>query len=460
MKKDVKNLRISYVGGGSHGWAWSLMRDLAMESELCGTISLYDINFQAAKENEIIGNRLSMRDEVKSRWKYESVESIDAAMKNADFVVISIMPATIDEMGSDVHAPEKYGIYQSVGDTVGAGGLLRAMRTIPMYEVIAEAIKRNCPNAWVINYTNPMTVCTRTLYRVFPKIKAFGCCHEVFGTQHLLTYVLEDIEGIKGTTRFDIKANVLGINHFTVIDKATYKNYDMTDSIKKFAEKYHATGVVMPGGGDYTKSPFHSNNRIKLDFVKRYGVLGAAGDRHLAEFMPTKMYLANPEVVDEWKFQLTTISYRKQSNRKAQTERLVSGEEQMDITVSGEEGVKQIKALCGVGEEFITNVNVPNLGQLEGAPMDSIVESNTVFGHDSLRPVFSGAQPLPLQALTNRHILNQEGIIDATLKGDLNYAYQVFTNEPSLGGLTSVQVKDLFETMVNNTKDYLQVFFK
>ena len=94
-------------------------------------------------------------------------------------------------MESDVHAPEEYGIYQSVGDTTGPGGVVRAMRTLPMFEEIAENIKKFSPDAWVINYTNPMTVITRTLYKVFPKIKAFGCCHEVFGTQKLLAYMLK-----------------------------------------------------------------------------------------------------------------------------------------------------------------------------------------------------------------------------------------------------------------------------
>lgn len=79
-------------------------------------------------------------------------------------------------MESDVHYPEKYGIYQSVGDTVGPGGIVRALHTIPLYVKFAEAIKAYAPNAWVINYTNPMTLCTRTLYEVFPEIKAIGCC--------------------------------------------------------------------------------------------------------------------------------------------------------------------------------------------------------------------------------------------------------------------------------------------
>ena len=141
----VKDLQIAYIGGGSRGWAWTFMTDLAMDEELSGTIRLYDIDAEAAKHNEIISNRLSAREDVVGKWNYTVSDSLQSALTGADFVVISILPGTFDEMESDVHAPEAYGIYQSVGDTVGAGGFMRAMRTIPMYVTIAEAIRDTVP---------------------------------------------------------------------------------------------------------------------------------------------------------------------------------------------------------------------------------------------------------------------------------------------------------------------------
>ncbi|HPC77986.1 MAG TPA: alpha-glucosidase/alpha-galactosidase, partial [bacterium] len=126
MKQDI---RIAYIGGGSRGWAWKLMTDLALEKDLSGTVRLYDIDYEAAKNNEIIGNKLSVKPEVVGRWNYMAVKTLDEALYGADLVVISILPGTFDEMYSDVHAPEKYGIYQSVGDTTGPGGLIRGLRT-------------------------------------------------------------------------------------------------------------------------------------------------------------------------------------------------------------------------------------------------------------------------------------------------------------------------------------------
>ncbi|MGB4141136.1 MAG: alpha-glucosidase/alpha-galactosidase, partial [Limnochordia bacterium] len=208
----VTDINLAYIGGGSRGWAWTLMGDLAREEALSGTVKLYDIDIPAAKNNEIIGNRLYDRDDVKGKWNYKAVESLQEALTGVDFVVISILPATLKEMYSDVHTPEKYGILQPTGDTTGPGGIVRALRAIPMYIEIAEAIKKYAPDAWVISYTNPMTVLMRTLYEVFPGIKAFGCCHEVFGTQRLIGAAITEFLGVERPKRTDILTNVLGIN--------------------------------------------------------------------------------------------------------------------------------------------------------------------------------------------------------------------------------------------------------
>ena len=226
-KNGVEEVKLAYIGGGSRGWAWGLMGDLVSCEDMSGDVYLYDIDYEAAKNNEIIGNKFNTAEGAKTVWNYKAVPEISEALTGADFVIISILPATFDEMESDVHTPEKYGIYQSVGDTTGPGGIVRAMRTIPMYEEIAENIKKYCPKAWVINYTNPMTLCTRTLYRVFPEIKAFGCCHEVFGTQKFFAKVVEEYFGEKGVKRNEIKVNPIGVNHFTWLTSASYKNIDL-----------------------------------------------------------------------------------------------------------------------------------------------------------------------------------------------------------------------------------------
>ncbi|MFW5787698.1 MAG: alpha-glucosidase/alpha-galactosidase [Halanaerobiales bacterium] len=451
----VEDLKIAYIGGGSKGWAWNLMSDLAIEEQLSGTVKLYDIDQEAAEANEIIGNKVTARDDVKGDWKYQAVDSLKEALQGADFIIISILPATFDEMESDVHEPEKYGIYQSVGDTVGPGGIIRGLRTIPMYIEIAENIKEYAPEAWVINYTNPMTLCIKTLYEIFPEIKAYGCCHEVFGTQELLIKMLEDMKGIEGATRDDIKVNILGINHFTWLDQAYYKGIDLISLYKDFVDKYYETGFTEGADDNWMNSYFASGERVKFDLFKRYGLIAAAGDRHLAEFVPENWYLKDPETVKSWRFNLTPVSWRKKHKQELieKSDRLVKGEEEFELNPSGEEGVKQMKALLGLSE-MITNVNIPNQGQIENLPEGSIVETNAAFRNREVSPVYAGKVPLEVKQLMDPHVNNQELLIQAVMKEDLDLAFKAFLSDP-LVTIEREKAERLFAAMVENTKEYI-----
>ena len=255
--KNVRELTVAYIGGGSRGWAWGFMKDLALDGEICGTVRLYDIDREAAERNRIIGEKISAHPDTASRWAYKVSNSLQEALTGADFVVISILPGTLDEMESDVHLPERLGIWQPVGDTVGAGGFMRAMRTIPMFVTIGEAIRDYAPEAWVINYTNPMSLCVRTLYEVFPEIRAFGCCHEVFGTQKLLCSMLKTEEGIDGVKRQDLYTTVTGINHFTWLTSATWQGRDLFPLYARFVEKYAESGYDEGGDDNWMNSHFN-----------------------------------------------------------------------------------------------------------------------------------------------------------------------------------------------------------
>jgi alpha-galactosidase len=450
----VEDVTIAYIGGGSRNWAWGFMSDLSQEEQISGRVRLYDIDFQAAKGNAIIGNRLTEREDTIGKWKYRACESLAETLTGADFVIISILPGTFDEMDSDVHVPESYGVYQSVGDTVGPGGFMRALRTIPMFVEIAEAIKEYAPKAWVINFTNPMTLCTRTLYEVFPQIKAFGNCHEVFGTQKLLASSLYDICGIEKVKREEIKINVFGINHFTWIDRASYKGMDLFPVYKEFVEKYYDSGFEDGKSGNWLNDFFTSAQRVKFDLFKRYSLIAAAGDRHLAEFCPGLWYLSNPEKVSEWKFGLTPVSFRKQQQKELfeKAQALISGKEKFEIKETGEEGVSQMKAILGL-KDLVTNVNLPNKGQIKNLPLGVVVETNALFQKDSVSPIYAGELPLPILSLIYPHILNQEMTLEAALNVDKILAFKAFINDP-LMRLPLDKANIIFEEMLENTKAY------
>ena len=459
LNNTVKELKIAYIGGGSRGWAWNLMSDLALEPDLSGTVYLYDINYESAEQNAIIGNDISYHYPEYNNFEYIAAKTPEEALKDADFVVISILPGTFDEMESDVHTPEKYGIYQAVGDTVGLGGLVRALRTLPIFEDYARMIKELCPKAWVINYTNPMTVCTDILYKTFPEIRAVGCCHEVFGTQLVLADALNEIAGIKVYNYDDIKVDVTGINHFTWLTAATYKNIDVFPIYREFCEKYKDCGHGREKSKqNWMNRYFKCDQRVKIDLFLRYGYIAAAGDRHLAEFCPASWYMKDPETVDRWGFSLTPVSWRRDRAKElaARGARMVKREERFNISSSGELGVAQMKALLGL-KDLVTNVNIPNRGQIPNLPLGAVVETNAYFTSGSVTPMFAGNMPASILGLTERIVVNQQMIVEAVQKKDLSIAFEAFINDPqnTLDMLTS---RKLFDEMLNNTKAYLSVY--
>ena len=458
-QNGVEDLKIAYIGGGSRGWAFGLMSDLAVAGDLSGHVDLYDIDFEAAYSNEIIGNKANDAEGAKSKWTYKAVKTIGEALTGANFVVISILPGTFDEMESDVHTPEKYGIYQPVGDTTGPGGVIRSLRTIPMMEEIGRAIKEYAPDAWVINYTNPMAQCVKALYSAFPKIKAFGCCHEVFGTQDILRSALSEIKGIEAPDRKDIKVNVVGVNHFTWITDARYHDIDLFPIYKEYVDKNYETGVGKKDE-NWMNSVFACRQRVKFDLFRRYGVIAAAGDRHLAEFCEGSWYLKSPEQVKEWCFALTPVSWRKDDlkSRLERSEKLRTEGEKFTICNTGEDGVKQMRALLGISE-LVTNVNIPNVGQIPNLPLGAIVETNAIFRDDSITPVFAGNVPDGVWSLVSRVTDAQLLIAEAGRTRDLELAFKAFVNDP-LVTVDLATARKMFDEMVENTKEYLGEYFK
>ena len=456
-----KSINIAYIGGGSKMWARKFMQDLALDPDLGGEVRLYDIDAPKAERNKIIGNAIQAKPEAVSSFKYTVSKTPEEALTGADFVLMSILPGTFSEMRSDVHAPEEYGIWQSVGDTVGPGGVLRAMRTAPIYEDYARKIKDCCPDAWVINLTNPMSNCVKTLYRVFPQIKAFGCCHEVFHTQDFLCCVLKEMKGIEATRR-EIYTDASGINHFTWITEARFRDIDLLGLMPEFMDKYFESGYYEHGPADTWKTnTFAYGNRVKMDLLRRCGALAAAGDRHLAEFCRGDWYLRDPEVISAWHFALTTVDYREENQRKlqAETAAMASGEKMIPSPEqSGEELVRLIRGILGL-EIVISNVNLPNRGQMPGIPTGSIVETNCIFTNGFVDPIVSKPLPIGVLTLVQENNSNLDLLDEAIANRDRNKLLEVFTNQPLCARLSPAEASELFEKMCRNTGEYLKPYY-
>jgi galacturan 1,4-alpha-galacturonidase len=397
----------------------------------CGEVLLYDINMDAAKLNEKLGNWLQDQPGVQSRWHYCAVEQLQDALHGADFVFISIQPGPLEMMGHEIGVAEKYGLFFPVGDTTGAPGLMRGLRSAIIYEGFARAIAEYCPQAWVINYSNPMTICTRTLTRVAPDLKVFGCCHEVFSSQEILAELAAHYLGLaEKPQRDDIHVNVLGINHFTWIDRADYAGYDLLAILR---EHIQAPGVLR----EFTRaeveakdSYFYDGRQIKFNLFRYFGILGAAGDRHLAEFVPG--FTRSPEELFRWGVIRTPMSYRIERWQKSAGAAMdfIEGRQPWRLEPSGEEAIRQIKALCGLGD-FVTNINFKNQGQVSNLPLQAVLETNAYLGRDQVQPLMAGGLPAGVHALVAQHVADQEMIIDAALSRDKDLAFHAVFDDPT-----------------------------
>ena len=459
----MKTIKLAYIGGGSKAWARVFMNDLALTGEFCGEIALYDIDLAAAERNRQIGERINSHRDTVSHWNYVVYERLEDALCGADFVACSILPGTFDAMQSDVHAPEKYGIWQSVGDTAGPGGVLRAMRTVPLYEEFARAIRKCCPKAWVINLTNPMTICCKTLFDVFPEIRAFGCCHEVFNAEEFLCCVLKEELGIPRPDRHELVADASGINHFTWITEARWQDEDVLALLPGFMEKYYEKGnCEKPGAApeDFRSDPFRYGNRVKMDLFRRYGILAAAGDRHLVEFLNKSWYLDSPADSERWLYHLTTVDYRKADQKKKITESIAvaAGTKPVTVQRSPEELIELMKAILGFGP-VISNANTLNRGQMPQLPLGSVVEVNHLFDYDCVRPILCNPLPGPVSELVVQNAMNIENLYAGIRDRDLNVIFAAFMAQPLCSQLNRNRGEELFREMVLNTAEYLEPWF-
>jgi len=456
----VTDVKIGYVGGGSQGWAHTLINDLAQCADVSGEVGLYDVHYEPAEQNARLGNQVTGRDDAPGDWEFTAYRDLDDALAGADFVICSIQDPPAETFKHDLDIPKEYGVYQTVGDTVGPGGALRSMRAVPQYKEIGETIAEQCPDAWVINYTNPMTVCTRSLYEAYPDVNAIGLCHEVFGAQRKFARIAnKHVDGAEDVGLDEIDVNVKGINHFTWIDEAYWNGHDVFQYLDAELEEMGPLPRYEPGDLD-DESYWTNRGDICFDLYDRFGMLGAAGDRHLAEFVPWYLDIDEEREVQRWGTRCTPSSARVQGEQDvsaaSRTEQYLAGDEDFEFRESGEEAVEIMRALLGI-EPLKTHLNYPNEGQVAGVERGAVVETNALITGDSVRPVTAGGFTRPIENLVSTHVQNQETLVEAGFAGDLDLAYQAFLNEP-LVGLQPDEAEAMFCDLVEAERPYLQAY--
>ena len=439
----MENTRICIIGGGSRQWAIRFLMDLSLQDKIGAHVALYDIDRKAAENNKEVAERI-FRINGKSHLSVSVASTLDEGLKGVDFIIIAIEPGCIDIRQYDLGLPEEYGIYQSVGDMTGPGGLMRAWRALPLFFDFARAIEKNAPNAWVINYTNPMTLCTAALYKAYPGIKALGCCHEVFGTENFIASIIAKKEEIETPDRRDVMVDVSGLNHFTFVTKALYKGVDYIPYLKEMVKD----PSTFPDLTEKAKKRvadgkwFESDHLVALSFLRDFGTLGAAGDRHLAEFVP--FFLNSDEEAWRYGFIRTPFSYRVEEDKRKKSK--VYTDEELVAAPSDEEGVDILLSLFGE-RTLKTNVNMPNRGQVRYLKEGHIVESNGYISADSIVPIVSTDPSLAVQSMVKRVETEQDLALEAIWNNDMDLLFQAFISDP-LVNINVDKARELFTRMI------------
>ncbi|MFW5860485.1 MAG: alpha-galactosidase [Planctomycetota bacterium] len=446
---STTSIKICYIGGGSRQWALASMGDLALCPHIDGELVLYDINQEAAERNAAHGTALLARPEAQTRFVVRAEPDLGAALAEADFVLMSIEPGPITMRYADLEIPLRHGVVQTVGDCVGPGGTLRGLRTAPIYAGYAQAIMSHCPTAWVINYSNPMVLSLGVLQATAPDIKAIGCCHEVFGTQRHLLELVNEHFGFSGTAartdRREIRLAVSGVNHFTLSTGATWQGTDLMPLLRErmqrpdfFADR-SAQCDKMIAEQDFFADTFV----VPYDMLRRLGVFGSAGSRHLVENVP--WYLAHGEAgLHRWGVIRTPYQWRLD---KAQAKRAEAEASPADTPLahSGEEGVDLILALLGIAP-LTTNINLPNRGQMPQMPAGAIVETMARFDRDSAVPLVADPLPAGAAEAVRRIVAVQELVLAGIREHDREHILQAMLLDPIVMQPTDV-VATMFEEM-------------
>jgi alpha-galactosidase len=412
------NVRICIVGGGSYNWGPILLRDLAATHELTGTVVLHDLDAAAGEELCRLG-RMTV-EATGSGLAIEANPDQREALRGADAVVVTITTGGLEAMRHDLEVPLRYGIRQSVGDTVGPGGLSRALRNVPVLVEIARTMEQVCPDAWMINLSNPMAALVRAVAKS-TRVKVVGLCHEVLGVRQRLARLLDAADD-------GIELQVAGTNHLPWLLAIGVGGQDGLARLRRHLAAGGEIPIKVPA--EEHMAPFGDRWRVKLALLDAYGYLPAAGDRHLAEFFPHFLSEEAGAGAD-YGVLLTRIEHREAMLRAAR-ERVrawLDGREPLPTGRSAEEVADVIVALA-TGRERLIVANLPNRGQIDNLPREAVVETLGLAGATGIRGIGVGALPLGVLATVQPHVVNQELIVEAALTGDRQLAVQAFLGDP------------------------------
>lgn len=442
-----RGLKITFIGGGSYNWGPSLINDLVLSDGLDGS-EVWLLDLRIAPAEEIAAAARAMNDRFGKRFRFRPTTSAPKALSGADFVVITITAGGLGAMKHDLKIPERYGIFQTVGDTVGPGGWARALRSIPVFVRLGGQIRRHAPNAVVLNYTNPMGILTRVLCEV-SDLRVVGLCHGLFENYAAL-------QSIFGVQEKDISLRFAGLNHFFWILDFAIKGRPGYPLLRRKLRGRRLPDLLREA---YEDPHGHRSDRYVADeLLETYGYLPYLGDRHTSEFFPH--YLTpKRSALRKYALRQTTIEDRLRGARAARRRALdiARGRGPVRERPTREAMVNMIQAVA-MGREMVDVVNLPNTGQIANLPFGTVVETLGVVNGLGFTPMVAGGLPTQIQQAVLPHAINQGLVTQAGLSGDYDKAMQALQCDPLCAHLSPDVVRAMGDELLSAHRGLLPQF--
>ena len=433
--------KITIIGAGSLVFSCQLIWDVLSFPEISeSTISLMDIDEERLSLIAQLAQKM-----VKERGGKAKIEaSLDRreALKDADYVIITIEVGGLDAYLNDIKIPDKYGINQNVGDTIGPGGVFRALRTIPVMVDICKDMEKLCPNAHLLNYTNPMVINCWAMNKV-SKIKKVGLCHSVQGTaQQLASYMQIPYE--------ELSYWVAGINHMAWFLELKWKGKDAYPILRRIAKDKNLWERVI---GGYKK--FGMKDIVRFKIMEHFSYFVTESSYHMSEYVP--YFRKNEKQMEE-----LAVSYRWWLDYKNTSEiytkkikEQIASKNKITIEKSNEYAPQIIYSLH-TGKPCRINGNVENRGLITNLPEGCCVEVPCLVDKSGIHPCYIGDLPPQCAALNRSNIGVQELAVQAALTADKDALLQAVALDPLTSSiLTLDEIKKMVDEMIKAEAKYL-----
>jgi len=433
--------KIAFIGAGSTVFAKNLLGDILSFPELSGaTISLHDIDAERLRTSEVVARRVAAT--LEARPAIEATADRRRALDGADYVIVMFQiggyrPSTV----IDFEIPKRYGLRQTIADTLGIGGIMRGLRTVPVLLDVCRDMEAVCPDAHLLNYVNPMAINCWALSRATP-IRTIGLCHSVQGTAEQLA---RDI----GLPVADINYLCAGINHMAFYLRFERRTAGGVEDLYPLIRRVVAEGRVP----DW--------NRTRYDLFSRFGYFVTESSEHLSEYVPWYIKRDRPDLIERYNIPLDEYITRCESQIDAwEVIRHLLEDESVALSVerTHEYGSYIIHSL-ETGQPRVVYGNVANDHLIDNLPHGACVEVPCLVDRNGIQPTRIGALPPQLAALMMTNVNVQSLTVEAALTGRREYIYHAAMLDPHTAAeLAPEQIYALVDDLIAAHGDWLPAY--